>query len=149
MKRILVVDDEAGIVELLAIRLRDSGFTVDGAANGTQALELMDRYGHNLVLCDICLPDADGRQLVRAFKKRNPLCQVLLMTGHLPADNVTEAIAVGAVDFVSKPFYDLDGLLANVRELSDKVGRWKSADGMWGACPGCNRVRTAADEFAQ
>lgn len=125
MERILVVDDEEGIVVLLRNFLQDAGFTVDGAHDGREALRLMREHLYSIVLCDIRLPDIDGKQLIPQFKGFNPLCNVVMITGYSSMDNVVGGMEVGAVDYFTKPFRDMDLLLKTVIALDLKIARWK------------------------
>lgn len=104
MARILVVDDEVGIRELLSEILYDEGHTVELAENAAQAREARLRKRPDLVLLDIWMPDTDGVSLLREWGSQGLLdMPVIMMSGHATVDTAVEATRIGAVDFLEKP----------------------------------------------
>ncbi len=104
MARILVVDDEVGIRELLSEILYDEGHTVELAENAAQAREARQRRRPDLVLLDIWMPDTDGVSLLREWGSQGLLdMPVVMMSGHATVDTAVEATRIGAVDFLEKP----------------------------------------------
>jgi DNA-binding NtrC family response regulator len=104
MARILVVDDEIGIRELLSEILYDEGHTVELAENAAQARAARLRGRPDLVLLDIWMPDTDGVSLLREWGSQGLLdMPVVMMSGHATVDTAVEATRIGAVDFLEKP----------------------------------------------
>lgn len=104
MARILVVDDEIGIRELLSEILYDEGHTVELAENAAQAREYRLRQRPDLVLLDIWMPDIDGVSLLKEWSSQGLLnMPVIMMSGHATVDTAVEATRIGAVDFLEKP----------------------------------------------
>lgn len=104
MARILVVDDEVGIRELLSEILYDEGHTVELAENAAQARAARQRRRPDLVLLDIWMPDTDGVSLLREWGSQGLLdMPVVMMSGHATVDTAVEATRIGAVDFLEKP----------------------------------------------
>ncbi|MBF6618332.1 response regulator [Pollutimonas thiosulfatoxidans] len=104
MARILVVDDEIGIRELLSEILYDEGHTVELAENAAQARAARLRARPDLVLLDIWMPDTDGVSLLKEWGAQGLLdMPVIMMSGHATVDTAVEATRIGAVDFLEKP----------------------------------------------
>jgi len=103
-KRILVVDDEIGIRELLSEILYDEGYQVDLAENAEAARKFRLEYEPDLVLLDIWMPDTDGVTLLREWVAQDLLTMpVVMMSGHGTIETAVEATRIGAVDFLEKP----------------------------------------------
>ena len=104
MARILVVDDEVGIRELLSEILYDEGHTVELAENAAQARAARLRMRPDLVLLDIWMPDTDGVSLLKEWGSQGMLdMPVIMMSGHATIDTAVEATRIGAMDFLEKP----------------------------------------------
>ena len=104
MARILVVDDEVGIRELLSEILYDEGHTVELAENAAQARTARLRMRPDLVLLDIWMPDTDGVSLLKEWGSQGLLdMPVIMMSGHATIDTAVEATRIGAMDFLEKP----------------------------------------------
>lgn len=104
MARILVVDDEVGIRELLSEILYDEGHTVEFAENAAQARAARLRMRPDLVLLDIWMPDTDGVSLLKEWGSQGLLdMPVIMMSGHATIDTAVEATRIGAMDFLEKP----------------------------------------------
>jgi DNA-binding NtrC family response regulator len=104
MARILVVDDEVGIRELLSEILYDEGHTVDLAENAAAARALRAAQRPDVVLLDIWMPDTDGVTLLKEWASQGLLdMPVIMMSGHATIDTAVEATRIGATDFLEKP----------------------------------------------
>ncbi|NBF00123.1 response regulator transcription factor [Nonomuraea sp. KC401] len=126
-ERLLVVDDEPTVKELLSATLRFAGFTVTSAGTGSQALEAARRDPPDLVLLDVMLPDLDGfevlrrlRGLPRAGGRPGPV-PVLFLTARDTAADKINGLRLGGDDYVTKPF-DLEELLARIRAVLRRTG---------------------------
>ena len=113
--RILVVDDERSIRELLAIVLRREGYEVLLAENGRAAISLLENEPVDLLISDIKMPDLSGVEVLRAAKKIDPDILGIMITAFASTDTAVEAMRLGACDYLSKPF-DIDLLKMKVRE---------------------------------
>ncbi|MGA9997180.1 MAG: sigma-54 dependent transcriptional regulator [Pyrinomonadaceae bacterium] len=102
--RILVIDDEPMMSDSLKQNLVEEDYTVDTAANGAEAIELFDRGGHHLAICDLQLPDMDGLEVLRHIKETRPATEVIVVTGYGTVARAVEATKAGAFYFVEKPF---------------------------------------------
>ena len=119
---LLVVDDEPGIVKLIERFARKIGFEVATAASGREALQRLGSEKAAVALVDLRMPDVDGLEVLRGIRAADPNCQVILMTGHASLETAIEAIKLGAMDYLSKPFdFDrLEELLTGVRDEIDR-----------------------------
>jgi two-component system response regulator PilR (NtrC family) len=113
--RILVVDDERSMRELLAIVLRREGYEVLLAENGRSAVSLLEREPVDLLISDIKMPDLSGVDVLRAAKKIDPDILGIMITAFASTESAVEAMRLGACDYLSKPF-DIDLLKMKVRE---------------------------------
>jgi len=100
---ILIVDDEASILQSLSGLLSDEGFEVITASNGYEALKVIDKESPDLVLLDIWMPGIDGIETLKEIKKDNPYIQVVIITGHGTIETAVKATKLGAFDFIEKP----------------------------------------------
>ena len=116
--RILVVDDERSMRELLAIVLRREGYEVLLAENGRSAVNLLEREPVDLLISDIKMPDLSGVEVLRAAKKIDQDILGIMITAFASTDTAVEAMRLGACDYLSKPF-DIDLLKMKVREKID------------------------------
>jgi len=134
--RVLVVDDEPYITDLLGAALRFEGFAVDVAASGAEAMERARHQAHDLVLLDVMLPDVDGTEVCRRLRAAGIMTPVLFLTARDATEDKVTGLQVGADDYVTKPF-SLDELVARIRavlrrstgtEVGGSPGRMTFAD---------------------
>ncbi|XRQ12507.1 response regulator transcription factor [Actinomadura welshii] len=122
--RLLVVDDEATVCELLSAALRFAGFAVTSAATGADAVAAAAEEPPDLVLLDVMLPDMDGFEVVRRLRglpqAPDPVPVLFLTARDRQADKVT-GLSLGADDYVTKPF-DLEELIARIRAILRRTG---------------------------
>jgi two-component system response regulator PilR (NtrC family) len=113
--RILIVDDEPSMREMLRIVLRRDGYDVIVAENGKQAIEHLRREPVDLLLSDIRMPDVSGVDVLRAAKDLNRDVVAFMMTAFASTETAVEAMRLGAVDYLTKPF-SMDELRLKVRQ---------------------------------
>ncbi len=101
---ILVVDDEEDIREICTEVLEGAGYAVRAAASAREAMAVLDDGGIEIVLTDLCMPDASGLELLHHVKDQHRSVDVILMTGHATVATAVEAIKLGAYDYLMKPF---------------------------------------------
>ena len=116
--RILIVDDEPSMREMLKIVLRRDGYDVAVAANGTQAIDILKRERVDLLLSDIRMPDLSGVDVLRAAKEANRDVVAFMMTAYASTDTAVEAMRLGAADYFTKPF-SMDEMRLKVRQQLD------------------------------
>ncbi len=113
--RILVVDDEPSMREMLRIVLRRDGYDVTIAENGREAIEQLHRQQFDLLLSDIKMPDVTGVEVLRAAKDVNKDIVAFMMTAYASTSTAVEAMRLGAVDYFTKPF-SMDELRLKIRQ---------------------------------
>lgn len=114
-KHILVVDDEISIAEILSQFLRKKGYKITTASSGDAALGIIHATDIDLVISDIKMPGMSGVDLLKVIKLERPEIQVLMTTGFPTLDTAIEALKLGAVDYLTKPFH--------LEEIGEKVKR--------------------------
>ncbi len=105
-KKLLLVDDEAGIRKVLSITLSDIGYDVFTAENGDQALKIFRKELPPIVLTDIKMPGMDGIELLQKIKQESPDTEVIMITGHGDMELAIKSLKYRAIDFVTKPIND-------------------------------------------
>jgi CheY-like chemotaxis protein len=114
MKTIMVVDDEFGLADVLAVTLSEIGFRVHTAANGVQGLEVMAEHLPDLVILDFMMPLLDGPGVLRAMRADPRLANVPVVMISAVPESVVRARCSGFVAFLRKPF-EFDAVLAAVQ----------------------------------
>jgi two-component system OmpR family response regulator len=120
--RLLVVDDEPNIRELLSASLRYAGFEVATAADGHQALALADSFRPDLLVLDVMMPGLDGFGVVRRLRDSGRHTSVLFLTARDGADDKVSGLTLGGDDYVTKPF-SLEEVVARLRVILRRSGR--------------------------
>ena len=122
--RVLILDDNEDFARMLAMVLEAEGFAVITAANGVQALELMQRGAADVLLTDLFMPEKDGLEIICELRARHPQTRVLAMSGwdsRTGVDYLKVAREIGAAHTLRKPF-DVADLLEVLRELGGRRG---------------------------
>jgi two-component system, OmpR family, response regulator PhoP len=114
--RILVVEDETALRELLGRALKRQGFAVDLCGDGTDGLHLATEYPIDLAIIDLGLPGTSGMEIVREVRKRDRKFPILVLTARSDWQDKVEALEIGADDYVTKPFR-IEELMARVHAL--------------------------------
>ncbi|OGR49193.1 MAG: hypothetical protein A2X40_11790 [Elusimicrobia bacterium GWC2_65_9] len=125
--KILVIDDEKTLRDILTRALSARGYDVSSAENGRQAVSIAGAEAFDLALCDMMMPEMDGIETLKALKQAHPRMEVVMVTGNGTIENAVESMKLGAYDFVAKPyqFDPLYGVLQKALErgrLRAKVG---------------------------
>ncbi len=118
--KILLVDDEQDLREVLEICLLDIGYTVLTAENGKQALDIFKKEQPSIVLTDIKMPGMSGIDLLRKIKNENPDTEVIIITGHGDTDLAIKSLKYEAIDFITKPISE-DALEIALKRANDKI----------------------------
>jgi PleD family two-component response regulator len=157
---IMIVDDIARNIQVLASVLDKAGYRVAAAANGRQALAMIEPLSPDLVLLDIMMPEIDGFEVCRRIKASAAISHipVILLTARTDAEDVLTGFRAGAVDYITKPFNTKE-LLARVRthvllkkardtngqliaDLQEALAHVRTLSGLIPVCPDCKKVRT-------
>jgi len=118
-KKVLIVDDDEGVVGSVSGVLEDEGFRVVTARGGEEAIGVFQRESPDATLLDIWMPGMDGIEVLKWLKQMSPDCQVIMISGHATISTAMTAVKLGAFDFIEKPL-SLDLLLATVRRALDR-----------------------------
>jgi two-component system, OmpR family, response regulator len=114
--RLLVVEDEPNILELLAASLRYSGFEVVTAAAGNEAVQAAQRHRPDLIVLDVNLPDMDGFDVIRRLRGGGAQIPVVFLTARDSTDDKIRGLTLGGDDYVTKPF-SLEEVIARIRAV--------------------------------
>jgi response regulator RpfG family c-di-GMP phosphodiesterase len=117
--RCLIVDDEPRLRQVLLRVMRADGYACSEASDGAHALEVLEREPVSLVLTDLRMPRMDGLELLRQVRVRHPDTAVVLVTAVADVDVAVSCFAIGAMDYVTKPFH-LEEVRARVLQALDK-----------------------------
>jgi excisionase family DNA binding protein len=119
--RILVVDDDEAVRDLIARALTAAGYDVARAADGLAALERVAERGIDLLITDLRMPGMDGLALVREARRAAPGLPVIIITGFSTEETATDAVALGVAGYLTKPFRLARILAATARALGEPV----------------------------
>lgn len=118
MKRILVVDDEKSVVEVLTKKLQLEGYDVSVALDGQEALDKISKEKFDLILLDIIMPVLDGMSVLRRLKESDETknIPIIVLTNLQDDDKISEVVIQGQSDYLIKANYSLDDLMAAVKK---------------------------------
>ena len=119
--RILVVDDEPNIVEVVSMALRYQGFEVASAANGQDALAQVSAFRPHLMLLDVMLPDLDGFEVAERLGAQRADIPIIFLTARDATPDKVRGLTAGGDDYVTKPF-SLEELVARIRTILRRTG---------------------------
>lgn len=119
--KVLVVDDEDSLRGIVKEILTDSGYEVDDAADGKQAIEMVRKNAYDVVISDIRMPEVSGIDLLEQVKQFNPAIEMIMMTSHASVETAIKAIRLGAYDYLTKPFEDLDIITTVINRTVEKL----------------------------
>jgi len=116
--KLLVVDDDPQILQVIQRFGENAGFEIMSCAGGQEALDRLTHERVDVAVIDLRMPDVGGLEVLRAIREADPDCQTILMSGGATIDSAVEAVKLGAVDYLTKPFdfSRLNTLLASVKE---------------------------------
>jgi DNA-binding NtrC family response regulator len=117
---ILVIDDERVICDGCRLAFSNSGYSVSTHMTGKAGLDAILNGQFDVVLLDMKLPDMDGMELLRIVRKEKPEVYIIIMTGYSTVQNAVEAMKLGALDYLAKPFSDVELVLAVGRAVQKK-----------------------------
>ncbi len=117
--RILLVDDEVEFLETLVKRLKKREMNVSAVKSGEEALIWLDHDPVDVVVLDVRMPGMDGIQTLREIKRRYPLIEVIMLTGHASFEVAVEGMELGAFDYLMKPI-NIDALIYKAQDANKK-----------------------------
>ncbi len=126
--RVLVVDDERSLAELLTMALRYEGWDVQSAGDGATAVTLARRFRPDVVVLDVMLPDLDGLEVLRRLRADSSDIPVLFLTARDAVEDRVAGLTAGGDDYVTKPF-SLEEVVARLRGLLRRAGMTTARDG--------------------
>ena len=112
---VLLVDDEEEFLETLVKRMKKRNVNATGVKSGEEALELLDQHPVDVVVLDVRMPGMDGIEALKEIKRRHPLIEVIMLTGHASVEVAVQGMELGAFDYLMKPI-DIDELLYKVED---------------------------------
>ena len=121
--RVLIVDDEQVVCDLLHDDLSDRGYLCATALNGDEALKNLAKQDFDVVLLDIRLPGMSGMEVLREIWLNHSKTATIMITAVNDVDTAVEAMKLGASDYIVKPF-ELDRVDASIRTTLDQAGYW-------------------------
>jgi two-component system OmpR family response regulator len=119
--RVLVVDDEPNIVDVVSMALRYQGFTVESAGDGAGALSAASAFRPHLMLLDIMLPDMEGFEVAKRLGAQRTRTPIIFLTARDTTEDKVRGLTMGGDDYVTKPF-SLEELVARVRTVLRRAG---------------------------
>ncbi len=125
--RVLVVDDEGYIRDLIRDTLRSRNYVAATAANGAEALDVLSRERFDIVVTDVIMPGMDGLELVKQVRRQYPAVHIVVLTGFPRSADIGDFLAQGVDDFLPKPFRAND-LVAALRRLEARIAATRGAD---------------------
>jgi DNA-binding NtrC family response regulator len=117
--RVLVVDDEPDFLETLVKRLKRRKVDASGVSSGVEALRMLEQEHFDVVILDIRMPGMDGIETLREMKRKRPLMEVILLTGHASVESGMQGMQLGAFDYVMKPA-EFDDIMEKVRQAFER-----------------------------
>lgn len=125
-KRVLVVEDDRDIIELLSIHLRDLGCELDSAEEGSSGLEKALNNKYDLIILDVMLPNMDGMEICRRIRGKEIQTPVLMLTAKSEEFDKVLGLEMGADDYITKPF-SIREFIARVKAIFRRVDRIQPA----------------------
>ena len=120
--RVLVIDDEKGLRDMMTFALKRLKFEVDTAENGEKGIVTALAGDFDVVICDVMMPGLDGLAVLEILKRERPELEIILVTGIPDDESAARAMKLGAVDYVAKPYH-----LPQLLELIEKTAARKRA----------------------
>ncbi len=117
--KVLIVDDEPDFLETIVKRLQKRKVDAIGVDSGKEALKILDEQSFDVVILDVRMPGMDGIETLKEIKKRSPITEVIMLTGHASVESGMQGMQLGAYDYVIKPA-DLDELIEKVNQASER-----------------------------
>ena len=114
--KILVVEDEYDLANIISEDLKEKGFDVDNTYDGEEALKFIDEYHYNLIILDLMLPKINGLEVLETIRNDNNMTPVIILTAKNKLEDKIKGLDLGADDYITKPF-EFQELRARIRAL--------------------------------
>ncbi len=124
-KKILIVDDEEAITNLMTLVFSREGYEVKTAENGDQALKIIQKENIHVIITDLNMPEMNGIKLCRAIRKTVPMAMIFAMTGYASLFELAECREAGFDDYFVKPV-NIKTLVKTAENAFEKLNRWKT-----------------------
>lgn len=111
--KVLLVDDEQDLLDIMSERMRNRGMDVSTATSAQKALGMIENKSYDAIILDFMMPEMNGLETIKAIKAKKPELQIILLTGQATLEKGVEAMKLGAMDVMEKP--------ADIEVLSDKI----------------------------
>ena len=159
--KILVVDDEPGIRELLSIMLSSEGYDVSTARDYNTALTKFQQNDFDIIIADIMMPGKSGIDLMKAIREKDPDIPIIIITAYASINSAIEALRLDAFDYITKPFsvdqmkfiikraLDVRKLKVENRLLKQKLTKTEAIDGFIGTSKSAQKIRELVKKIAQ
>ena len=118
--RLLIVDDNAEIREIVQEYLGDSDCLVEGVSNGKEALEKYNINPYDIIVTDLKMPELSGIELIKLIKQKTDITEFIIITGYASVDTAIEAVKIGAFDYIVKPFR-MEELKVAIKNAKEKI----------------------------
>jgi two-component system OmpR family response regulator len=119
--RVLVVDDEPNIVDVVSMALRFQGFSVESAGTGAEAVTAVGTFHPHLIVLDVMLPDMEGFEVARRLGAQHARVPIIYLTARDATEDKIRGLSLGGDDYVTKPF-SLEELIARIRSILRRTG---------------------------
>ncbi|MEA3435623.1 MAG: response regulator [Thermodesulfobacteriota bacterium] len=116
---VLFVDDEVGFLETILKRMKKRNIKVHGVESGEEALAFLDKDSVDIIVLDVRMKGMDGIQTLEEIKKKKPLIEVIMLTGHASVEVAIQGMELGAFDYLMKPM-NIDELLYKLQDAYKK-----------------------------
>src|ERR1700742_3897350 len=126
--RVLVVDDEPNIADVISMALRFQGFTVESAGDGKSALEAVSSFKPDLLVLDVMLPDMEGFEIARRLSAERVQVPIIFLTARDSTEDKVRGLTGGGDDYMTKPF-SLEELVARIRTILRRTGQSAAESG--------------------
>lgn len=124
--RILVVDDEREITEMLSRHFRFLGYEVETENNPLKALETLRSKKKEVLITDLMMPEMNGLDLIKTVRREQPLIRIVVITGYVTLNNAMDCLRHGAEALIPKPLEDMGDLERSVEKAVETVNAWVS-----------------------
>jgi DNA-binding NtrC family response regulator len=113
--RVLIIDDEPDFLETIVKRLKKRKLDAVGVGSGEEGLKAIEEQAFDVIILDVRMPGMDGIETLKEIKRKSPLTEVIMLTGHASVESGMHGMRLGAFDYVIKP--------ADIEELIEKVNQ--------------------------
>jgi len=117
--RVLIVDDEEQFAQVLAERLRLRNYDVTTCGSGEAAIEKIRQYNFDVAILDVQMPGMSGIETLREIKRKKPMTEVIMLSGHATVESAIEGMKLGATDFILKPG-ETEDLISKINDAYER-----------------------------